>query len=185
MDDTILLEYQPTGASPTTASQDRVAPGVAGSRRMAETDLSRVSALRARLQAAARKSGIPSALLAALASRESRCGAALDANGWGDRGNAFGILQIDKRHHEIEGLPDPASQAHIDQAAAILASNLLDIQAKHSPWPRARQLQGAVAAYNCGIGNVRTLDGMDRGTTGGDYSNDVWARARFYREKNV
>jgi peptidoglycan hydrolase-like protein with peptidoglycan-binding domain len=35
-----------------------------------------------------------------------------------------------------------------------------------------------VAVYNSGPGNVRTQAGMDVGTTGGDYSNDVWARAQ-------
>jgi hypothetical protein len=35
-----------------------------------------------------------------------------------------------------------------------------------------------VAAYDAGVGGVRTIKDMDRGTTGDDYSNDVWARAQ-------
>ena len=38
---------------------------------------------------AAAKFGVPAAVLAAIASRESRCGRALD-NGWGDNGNGKG-----------------------------------------------------------------------------------------------
>jgi hypothetical protein len=46
--------------------------------------------------------------------------------------------------------------------------------------PPVRQLQVAVAAYNCGAGGVASLDNADARTTHGDYSNDVWERARFY-----
>jgi hypothetical protein len=35
-----------------------------------------------------------------------------------------------------------------------------------------------VVAYDVGVLNVRTIKDMDRGTTGDDYSNDVWARAQ-------
>src|SRR5262249_32033639 len=131
---------------------------------------------------AAQKFGLPPALLAAIASRESRGGAALDKDGWGDQHNAFGIMQVDKRSHKIEGGNDPASVAHITQATGILHSNFDQIRKKHSDWTPERQLQGAVVAYNSGVGNVQTLDGMDQGTTGDDYSNDVWARAQYYAE---
>lgn len=38
---------------------------------------------------------------------------------------------------------------------------------------------GGVAAYNFGIGNVRSWANLDVGTTDGDYSNDVIARAQW------
>lgn len=44
-------------------------------------------------------------------------------------------------------------------------------------------MQGGVSGYNQGPGKIRTLDGMDSGSTGNDYSNDVWARAQFYAQQ--
>ena len=41
-------------------------------------------------------SGIHPALIGAFASRESRAGAALDKNGYGDHGRAYGLLQVVK-----------------------------------------------------------------------------------------
>lgn len=38
---------------------------------------------------------------------------------------------------------------------------------------------GGVAAYNFGIRNVRSWANLDVGTTDGDYSNDVIARAQW------
>jgi soluble lytic murein transglycosylase-like protein len=176
-----LDDYEPTGASAATARQDGLDfSGRRASERMADTDAARVLRYRLRFEAAAIRLELPPALLAGVASRESRGGRALDARGFGDHGNAFGILQIDRRFHELRGTSDPASQAHIDQAALILRGFWTRVTAMHAGWPAIRQLQGAVAAYNSGVGNVRTLDGMDVGTTGNDYSNDVWARALFY-----
>ena len=40
-------------------------------------------------------------------------------------------------------------------------------------------LPGGVAAYNFGVGNVQSWANLDVGTTGGDYSNDVIARAQW------
>lgn len=42
----------------------------------------------------------------------------------------------------------------------------------------ANSSPGGVAAYNFGVSNVRSWEGLDRGTTGNDYSNDVMARAQ-------
>ena len=41
-------------------------------------------------------------------------------------------------------------------------------------------MQGGVAAYNFGVSNVQSIGGMDIGTTGNDYSNDVVARAQWF-----
>lgn len=40
---------------------------------------------------------------------------------------------------------------------------------------------GAVAAYNFGLDDVRTLARLDKGTTNNDYSNDVMARAQYLK----
>jgi soluble lytic murein transglycosylase-like protein len=178
----ILAKFTPTGASRQTAGQDGLGPGVESSHKMAQTDGARVLKHRDAFNQAGRKLGLPPALLAAIASRESRGGSALQG-GWGDNRNAFGIMQVDKRFHKIEGLDNPASAAHIMQAAGILQSFLKEVQKRHPDWPPERQLQGAVVAYNSGVDNVRTLEGMDVGTTGDDYSNDVWARAQFYAKE--
>lgn len=42
---------------------------------------------------------------------------------------------------------------------------------------------GGVAAYNFGVGNVRSWDHLDVGTTHNDYSNDVIARAQWLIKK--
>jgi peptidoglycan hydrolase-like protein with peptidoglycan-binding domain len=172
----ILSKYQPTGASSATARQDGLQGGVAASRKMAQTDLPKIKKYADEFAAAGKKYNLPPALLAAIASRESRGGSALDSRGFGDHGNGFGLMQVDKRFHSLKG--GPFSAAHIDQAAGILKSYQNQIKARHPDWPPEQQLRGAVAAYNSGVGNVQTIKNMDVGTTGNDYSNDVWARAQ-------
>jgi peptidoglycan hydrolase-like protein with peptidoglycan-binding domain len=172
----ILSQYKPTGASDRTASQDGLRGGVDASHKMAKNDLARLKKYEAAFESAAKKHGLPPALLAAIASRESRGGAALDRSGHGDGGNGFGLMQVDHRYHSAKG--GPYSAQHIDQAAGILKGMLNTVKKNHPDWPAAQQLRGAVAAYNSGTGNVQTIAGMDRGTTGNDYSNDVWARAQ-------
>lgn len=183
----ILFEYNPSGASFATAKQDGLAQkgivGARASRKMAENDAQKVLPHKEKFEIAGKQFGLPPALLAAISSRESRGGSALDKKGFGDRGNAFGLMQVDKRFHEIEGIPDPAGLPHIIQAAGILAGFRDAVSKKHPDWPDERQLQGAVAAYNSGVKNIQTLEGLDKGTTGDDYSNDVWARAVFYAEQ--
>lgn len=182
----ILFEYNPSGASFVTASQDGLAQkGIIGpraSKAMAENDAKNVLPHKETFAIVAKEFNLPPALLAAIASRESRGGAAL-RKGFGDAGNGYGLMQVDKRFHKLEGLDDPAGLPHIRQATSILASYRDEMAKKHPDWHDERQLQGAVAAYNCGVKNVQTLEGMDKGTTGDDYSNDVWARAQFYAEK--
>jgi peptidoglycan hydrolase-like protein with peptidoglycan-binding domain len=172
----ILSRYQPTGASARTASQDGLSAGVDASHRMAMNDLEGLRNYKAAFEAAGARHGLPPALLAAICSRESRAGAVLDRNGRGDGGNGFGLMQVDFRYHTPRG--GPHSAEHIDQAAGILKGMLDEVKQQHPSWSPEQQLRGAVAAYNSGVDNVRTLEGMDRGTTGNDYSNDVWARAQ-------
>jgi hypothetical protein len=176
----LALPHVPTdGASAVTAGQDNLPEGVQSSRDMAQTDLGRIKAIANRFVTAASKFSVPAAVLAAIASRESRCGAILD-NGWGDHGNAFGIMQVDKRYHDLEDTTDPANLDHIEQATGIFARNLEEVQRRHPDWEDPYILKGAAVAYNSGVNNVRTKDGMDVGTTGNDYGSDVMARAQYY-----
>jgi peptidoglycan hydrolase-like protein with peptidoglycan-binding domain len=179
----VLFKYQPTGASNVTANQDRLPQrgftGVAASRKMAESDRARVLALTDKFVAAGRQFSIPPALLAAIASRETRGGAVL-RDGWGDHHNGFGVMQVDKRHHVVEGTDDPFGLSHIMQATRILRASIDQVAHNQPNWLAVRQMQGGVAGYNEGPGKVMTLDRTDVGSTGNDYSNDVWARAQFY-----
>jgi hypothetical protein len=172
----LLSRYKPLGASARTARQDHLPPGVGSSHKMALTDLPRLKKYADAFEAAGRKHGLPPALLAAIASRESRGGGPLNGQGRGDRGNGFGLMQVDKNHHTPRG--GPHSPEHIDQAAGILEGLRNRMRQEHPDWTPAQQLRGAVAAYNVGADDVHTLERMDEGTTGDDYSNDVWARAQ-------
>ncbi|MGK7875919.1 MAG: SH3 domain-containing protein [Xenococcaceae cyanobacterium] len=178
--DQALPNVPTTGASAPTARQDGLSPGVAASHQMAETDLSRVSAMADQFRTVASIFGVPAAVLAAIASRESRCGNVLDNNGWGDNGNAFGVMQVDRRFHNIEGTSNPRSPEHLQQATGIFVNCLEQVERKHPNWEAPLILKGAAVAYNSGVSNVQTQAGMDVGTTGNDYGSDVMARAQYY-----
>jgi soluble lytic murein transglycosylase-like protein len=179
----ILFTYEPTGASSRTASQDNLpAQGIVGvkaSEAMAKVDLERVKKHKAKFVEAGKTFNLPPALLAAIASRETRCGNILDNEGFGDHGNAFGIMQVDKRFHSpIETDDGPAGEAHIHQATEILSDKLDGVNRHFEGLSDSQSLQAAVSRYNGGSGRLPPCS--DEGTTGGDYMNDVWARARYY-----
>jgi peptidoglycan hydrolase-like protein with peptidoglycan-binding domain len=173
----ILFKLTTAGASNATASQDGIrSGGASASAKLAQNDLSRLKKYSADFEAVGKKYGFPPALLAAIASRESRGGAALDSRGFGDHGHGFGLMQVDDGTAAPKG--GPYSREHIDHGASILKGKLDEVKRAHPDWSPEMQLKGAVAAYNAGASNVRTQAGMDRGTTGNDYSNDVWERAK-------
>ena len=124
---------------------------------------------------------LPPELLAAVAWRESCFGATLDAKGYGDNGNGYGIMQVDRRSHMLVGAPD--SVEHITQASHILRDMLNIISRKHPDWLKTDQLRGAIASYNVGPDNVKTIEHMDVGTTGGNYSADVIAKASILKQQ--
>jgi len=177
--DAVLFNLQTTGASDVTASQDGLSGGLDASQTMAQTDKARVLALKAEIEAAASQHRLPPALLAAIASRETRGGNALDSTGYSRYdANGFGVMQVDRRYHDVQGTAK--SQAHISQAAGILSGYRDQMAAKFPDWTDAQVLRGAVAAYNTGPSNIKSLADVDKTTTGGDYSSDVWARARTF-----
>lgn len=182
MDNRILFALQTTGAAKATAKAEGLSvTGVPASETIARKDLARVRAIKERFDSAALAYDLPPALLAGIASRESHVGASL-RRGLGDRGYAFGIMQIDRRYHTIVMSGGPDSETHIAQAAGILAKKLAVMLLQTPTWPDEWELRGAVAAYNMGTKFVRTQTNMDVGSTHGDYSADVWARARFFAE---
>ncbi|XP_053311965.1 lysozyme g-like [Spea bombifrons] len=169
-----------TGASCSTSSQDSLAYcGVRASERMAQTDIQRVNNLKDKIKSVANKKGMDPAVIAGIISRESRGGSVLK-NGWGDGGNAWGVMQVDKRYHKILGAWN--SEEHISQGTDILIGMFNSIKNKFPNWTIHQHLKGAIAAYNTGSGRVSSFSGVDDSTTGKDYSNDVVARARFYRQ---
>ena len=180
----VLRQLHPKGASIKT-SEGYQLTGVDYSDWVAAKDSENIGAYIAkRFVEAGAAYHIPPALLAAIASRESRMGKYLTPGGWGDRqpdGSyaAFGIMQIDKRSHPIPADADPFGLDHIRQAAEIINNIWRQIAAKHSDWTFAQQLMGAIAGYNEGVRNVRTLAGMDDGTTHDDYADDVVRRAQY------
>lgn len=62
---------------------------------MAQTDSGRMNKYKSKINRVGSQSGIDPALIAAIISRESRAGNVLH-DGWGDHGNAWGLMQVDK-----------------------------------------------------------------------------------------
>lgn len=175
-----------TGASPQTASQDRLGcSGVPASEQMAKIDLQRMEKYKDMITRVGRSFKIDPALIAGIISRESRAGNALQ-NGWGDHGRAWGLMQVDVTptggNHTRVGAWD--SEEHIRQGTGILDYFIGRIRNKfeREGWTEAQILKGAIAAYNMGDGNVHSYSRVDENTTGKDYSNDVVARARWYKK---
>jgi len=142
----------------------------------AELTYVRIRGLMGYFSEASKRYGVPLALLLAVASRESRMGLALSADGTGDHGNGIGIMQIDRRYHPgFTGRHSPLDhQANIDYGAEYLAKLLREFNGNTTR---------AIASYNAGPNKVQTAiyAGLppDSFTTGGDYSEDVVGRKQL------
>ncbi|XP_069060486.1 lysozyme g-like isoform X2 [Pleurodeles waltl] len=168
-----------TGASCQTASGDRLDYcGVQASQTMANTDLVHMDQYKTKILNVGRKLCVDSALIAGIISQETRAGTGL-VNGWGDNGNAWGLMQVDVRWHNVVGAWD--SEEHLIQGTDILTYMIGEIKRKFPEWTADQQLKGGIAAYNAGPGSVTSYPNVDSGTYSQDYSNDVVARAVFYR----
>lgn len=176
----VLFEKTSRGASAKTAKQQGAGSGgVSSSDRMADEDLQRLLRYKDSFLQVGSETGLPPALLAAMASRESRGGSAnlMRSDGYSALdGFGFGILQIDRRYHATGG--DPGGVAHVRQSATILKGMLAGVEKRFPSWSEADQLMAAVSAYNGGLGVLQDAPNTDRYTTGNDYANDIWARAR-------
>ncbi|XP_019385030.1 PREDICTED: lysozyme g-like [Crocodylus porosus] len=170
-----------TGASSQTARPEGLNYiGVRASETIAAKDLPRMNNYKGIIHSAGRKLCVDPAVIAGIISRESHAGAALTRDGWGDGGNAYGLMQVDKRYHNI--VKPWNSEAHLIQGTQILVGMIKAIQRKFPSWTKEQQLKGGISAYNAGPGNVRTYERMDIGTTHHDYSNDAVARAKYYKK---
>ncbi|XP_029460641.1 lysozyme g-like isoform X2 [Rhinatrema bivittatum] len=176
-----VMNVPTTGASRRTASQDKLKfSGVKASEHMAAYDLKNMNKYKLKIESVARKLCMDAAVIAGIISRESRAGAVL-RNGWGDNGNAFGLMQIDKRWHKPRGTWN--SGENIMQGTEICISMIKQIKKKFPSWSMTEQLKGGIAAYNAGPGNIKSFHEVDARTTGQDYSNDVIARAKYFKAK--
>ncbi|XP_069829051.1 lysozyme g-like [Dendropsophus ebraccatus] len=175
-----LNEIPTSGASATTGRHDgQNYSGIIGSEKLAEKDLESMKSYKHIIKSVSRKTGVDAAIIAGIISRESRAGRALDSNRYGDHGKAFGLMQIDECHEHRYGAWD--SEEHLLQATEILCSMFGYIKQKFPGWTRSQQMKGAIAAYNMGPDCVTSFNQIDMHTTGKDYSNDVVARAKFYK----
>ena len=146
-----------------------------------EADMPQLESLSKKFEQAGKRYGVPAEVLAGIASRESRAGKHLTREGYDPGKKAYGVMQIDERFHKRRG-SKPDSQEHIDQAAEILANNkkAIDKDKRFVKWTEEQRMQASVAAYNMGLGNVKTWKNLDVGTTGGDYSKDVMLRSKAF-----
>ncbi|NXG29031.1 LYG protein, partial [Dromaius novaehollandiae] len=174
-----ITKVDTTGASKETAAQEGLSyGGVPTSEKIAERDLKNMEKYQSKITKVGQSLCVEPAVIAGIISRESHAGTVLK-DGWGDHGNAFGLMQVDKRFHKVVGLWD--SEEHITQGTKILCGMIKEIQKKFPKWTKEQQLKGGISAYNAGVKNVQSYDRMDIGTTKNDYANDVVARAQFYK----
>ncbi|NXK55388.1 LYG protein, partial [Chauna torquata] len=170
-----------TGASCKTARPEGLDYcGVPASRKIAERDLKSMERYKTLIKTVGKKLCVEPAVIAGIISRESHAGKILK-NGWGDHGNGFGLMQVDKNYHKPEGTWN--GETHLMQGTKILIRMIKDIQQKFPHWTKDQQLKGGISAYNAGAGNVRSYARMDIGTLHDDYANDVVARAQYYKQQ--
>lgn len=160
----------------------------------------------ASIVAAAADFGLPPAIIVALGSRESRWGLALAPNGpdgtsdlvprpflrphraeplpADGRGFRRGLMQIDYDADEFARSGDwPSPDANIRFACGLLCEAKTQLRRRTVLHGQAL-LRGALAAFNCGAGNVMRavqhgLD-LDFYTAGRDYARDILDRAGFF-----
>ncbi|KGL91749.1 Lysozyme g, partial [Charadrius vociferus] len=174
-----ILNVDTTGASEATAKPEGLSyAGVTASETIARKDLRNMEKYRDKITKVGNSKCIDPAVIAGIISRESHAGTVLK-DGWGDHGNGFGLMQVDKRYHNTVGSWD--SEEHLAQGAEILCDMVTAMEKKFPTWTKEQQLKAAISAYNAGPKNVQTYNRMDIGTTHNDYANDVVARAKFYK----
>ncbi|NWS68872.1 LYG protein, partial [Crotophaga sulcirostris] len=174
-----ILNVDTTGASEATAKPEGLSyAGVAASEKIAEGDLRNMEKYRAKITKVGNSKCVDPAVIAGIISRESHAGTVLQ-DGWGDYGNAFGLMQVDRRYHKIVGSWD--SEEHLVQGTEILCGMIQEIQKKFPTWTKEQQLKGGISAYNAGPNNIQSYDRIDAGTTHHDYANDVVARAKYFK----
>ena len=151
------------------------------------------------IEEASQKQGIPAEYICGVGSRESLWGLALRPKGpagtgdWAPRNGCMppdglgwgrGLMQIDYASHpfaQTGDWRDPA--ANIAYGGDILGQNYDYF--RRARYPGVDPLRAAIAAYNCGVGNVEHAiqagEDVDARTTGRNYSQDVLRRAAAFK----
>ncbi|XP_062389804.1 lysozyme g-like isoform X3 [Sardina pilchardus] len=180
-----VMKIETTGASAATARQDgnNQIFGKPASIELAKTDLERMNGYKDIIIKVGRKTGMDPAVIAGIISRASRAGSHwVMVDGWNANRDVFGLMQISKQWHKLKG--EWNSKKHIKQGTGILIDSIGIIQNKFPKWTKEQQLKGGIAAYCAGPQNVPAdYEKVDENTFAKDYSNDVVARAQFYREQ--
>lgn len=145
--------------------------------------------LKSLILASAQKHDWRPEIIAGILSRESRFGLLLDDEGKGDSGHGHGLMQIDDRSFGawLAGHDWADPQVNIEMGVRILTDkyNYLNNKGLLNNMSEVEAERAAVAAYNCGEGNVRKVieagDDIDARTAGRNYSADVLARAEQFK----
>ncbi|XP_030207912.1 lysozyme g-like isoform X2 [Gadus morhua] len=142
-----ILKVETTGASEETAVAyyDRnLHKGVTASEIMAKEDLDSMKKYKTIIKNVAERRHVNPALIAGIISRETEAGFSIKNTkppGWGDKGNAFGLMQIDKRHYDIPKHHGWDSETHLDYATQILVTFIGRIKRKFPSWTAEEQLK--------------------------------------------
>jgi soluble lytic murein transglycosylase-like protein len=144
------------------------------------------------IMAVAQSTGVDPALIAGILSRESGAGLLLDANGLGDGGHGYGLMQIDDGSYKSWlGTHDWRNPlVNIRKGVSVLLdkrAELIDLARASGVHPSVGDLlTWTVSAYNAGadgaFDGVLDHDRSDAFTTGGNYAADVLARTAYYRD---
>lgn len=144
------------------------------------------------IEAEAAAAGLPGSLVAAIISRETDarekyCLPPQEGGALGDGGFGHGPMQIDKRSFPEWCAKWSKGQLSlregVKQGCAVLKQKMRSVAVLIPEMPEELRLRAAIAAYNCGEGNVRRVfragHDIDSRTAHKTYSADVLARAEF------
>ncbi|XP_030058336.1 lysozyme g-like [Microcaecilia unicolor] len=174
-----IMKVHTSGASCLTAGRNNVSNcGIPASEKIAKNDLENMNKYKKLIKDVGKKLHIDPAVIAGVISRETRAGATLN-DGWGEKDNTFGLMQIYKENHTSEEAWN--SKEHIFQGTQILVDMIEAIQKKFPMWTKEEQLKGGIAAFNVGPSRIMNSFAVDVSTSNNDYASDVVARAKYFK----
>ncbi|XP_078528199.1 lysozyme g-like [Lissotriton helveticus] len=148
--------------------------GVKASYQMAETDLEYMSKYKPMILEVGNSLCMDPAVIAGIISYMS-CYYTPTTFNWCEMGPSFGLMQISKQYHNIEGAWN--SKEHISQGTRILIHMINLVMKKFPSWIQNQHLKGGIAAYNFGIVRIKSYADVENG-----FSNDVVARAHYFKQ---
>lgn len=159
----------------------------------AEQDMKRVTTYKVDIIRLAKQYGFKPSLIAAIGSRETRWLSKFflgDIDPKTKLPHGHGPMQIDDRSFPQFAQDYRAGKLTpvdgIEMGCKVLSAKLKSIKKFLPQLAGDLQLRAAVAAYNCGEGNVKKVvlagQDVDSKTTGHDYSRDVLERAEYFEQ---